>query len=157
MKTVGELIHSLDLANVLAALKSVYTGEGESEEGYRLVWSKLKAMQPQNSSVTVLLSRRGGNWIDVSGLEPGDSQHYAIEFVDWAQWLSMPIKVAPELGAMREAEQLAHCLYEMTFMGYDQADIAENLEDIHDSVEEIKAMTEEERKSLPTFPSSQVN
>lgn len=156
MKTIGELIHSLELEDVLSALKRLYTGEGEDEEGYREVWAKLKTMQPQNTSTTVLLSRRQSGWIDVSGLEPGSSTHYAIEFVEWAQWLSMPIDVAPELRPMLETEQLAHCLYEMTFAGYEQSDIEEKLEEIRDAHEEVMAMTEDEIKSLPTFPLSQV-
>jgi hypothetical protein len=158
----SELIHSLDLEDVLAVLARHYTGESESEEGYRDVWAKLQTMQPKATTFVVVLSKSRNtepddqDWVDVSGRDAGTDTMYAIEFTDWAQWLSMPIEVAPELRPMLEAEQLAHCLHEMTFAGYEESDIEEKLEEIRDAAEEVMNMSEEEIKSLPTFPSSRL-
>ena len=43
-------------------------------------------------------------------------------------------------------EIITHCLFEMTFMGYEEEEIQAELKKINDSVEEIKNMTDEEKK-----------
>lgn len=150
MKTVGELVHSLDLEDIIAALKRLYQGEGESEEGYREVWAKLKVMQPQQTTMTCVLWQAYSlgepfePYVDVSG-DDGSEHSWAIEFRPWSEWLSMPINIDKRLGAMPETEQLAHCLYEMTWAGYDQETVAEHLEDIHEKAEEVKKMLNEEK------------
>ena len=152
MKTVGELIHSLEQEDVLGALKRLYTGENESEEGYREVWAKLRVMQPQATHMTCVLRLTQSfddppePYVDVSG-DDGSGQTWALEFRPWAEWLAMPVKVSAELNAMAETEQLAHCLYEMTFAGYDQADIAEQFEEICYLAEEAIATLEAETKA----------
>jgi hypothetical protein len=153
MVTVGELIHSLKKDDVLAKLKDLYQGPGEDPEGYEEVWEKLKGMQLQTTTITVYISQRqsfsnSNIYIDVSGKEPSEDQLYAIEFVPWPQWLTMEITVAPELEPMSDIEKLAHCLYEMTWAGYSQETIADELEIINDRVEEIKEMFPDENEGI---------
>jgi hypothetical protein len=144
MATVGELIHSLNKADVMAALARLYTGEGEWPEGYEMVWDRLLAMQPKLTTISVYLAGSPSDddppemWIDVSGRQDGSAENWAIEFVEWPEWLSMPVTVSPELADMPDVEKLAHCLYEMTWPGYNPEAIAEKLEDICSSVEEAK-------------------
>src|SRR5580658_2375468 len=144
MPTVGDLIHSLDRAKVLAELARLYSGDGEDPEGYEEMWETLKGLQPKLSEMSVLLGR---SWsvdeppeaiVDVSGIKEGDGEHYAIEYVDWQEWLSMPIIVSEDLQPMSGEEQLAHCLYEMSWAGYSQADIKERCDAILDSADDAK-------------------
>jgi cell division septum initiation protein DivIVA len=44
-----------------------------------------------------------------------------------------------------ELEIIAHCLYEMTFCGFNEEEIKEQFDTINDSIEEYKNMTEEEK------------
>lgn len=152
MPTVGELIHSLDKAKVLGTLPRLYRGKGEDPEGYDQMWDTLKGLQPKFTDMSVVLSRR---WsldkppkprVEVSGIKDGEQQHYAIEFVDWQEWLSMPIIVAEELQPMPSEEQLAHCLYEMSWAGYTQSEIKEQFDTILDRVDEAKEMLDEPTK-----------
>ena len=145
MKTVGELLHSVQKGDVLASLAITYTGEGEDAEGYDKAWDILLTIQPKMTTLSCVLAlvERPVNWkgIDVSGLEAGDTEtHYAIEFVDWAEWLSMPVIVDPSAGDLSEVEQLVHILYEMTWGGYTPATQQEHLEEIQDRYEETKEM-----------------
>lgn len=59
------------------------------------------------------------------------------------------------LKQFSELEIISHCLYEMTFMGYDEKEIQKQLSIIKTTVEEYKNMTAEERqnnsKSLDNF------
>lgn len=50
--------------------------------------------------------------------EHGICMYYALEFMGWDKWLGMSI--APEtLERFAEVEIIAHCLFEMTFTGFD--------------------------------------
>jgi hypothetical protein len=68
------------------------------------VWAILQMMQPALTDTSILLSYRryhgpdDQQYVDVSGTEPGDPQHWAI--VDWAEWLSMPIVLGEGLEDM---------------------------------------------------------
>lgn len=146
MRTVGELMHSLSKARVLAELSTLYNGSGEDPAGYDQMWDTLKSLQPKLTKLSVVLSRRWSldeppePWVDISGVEAGDPQHLAIEYVDWGEWLSMPVHVAPEIQPMSPEEQLAHCLYEMSWAGYTQAVIKEQYDEILDMAEEVKIL-----------------
>lgn len=154
MKTVGELIHSLDKESVLGELANLHKDEGEDAEGYDKMWDELLTLQPKLTKTSVLLSlalsldEESETWIDISGIKEGDNSKYAIEFTDWREWLSMPIKVGDDLLPMSEDHQLAHCLYEMSWAGYTQPEIQERWDRILDSVEEIQAYLEDESKKL---------
>ena len=45
-----------------------------------------------------------------------------------------------------EQEIICHCLFEMTFIDFDQDEIQSKLKSIEDEVAEIKNMTEDEKK-----------
>ena len=146
--TVGELLHSTKKPDVMAVLFHLYTGSGEDPEGYDRMWDTLLRLQPEPTTTSIYLGRTMSDddppepWVDVSGREPNDPQSWAIEFVDWAQWLSMEIEVDPALANMPDEEKLAHCLYEMTWAGYDREAAACRMEELVESVEEAKAQFE---------------
>ena len=77
-----------------------------------------------------------GNWA---------SESYAIEFKPWDEWLGMTI-AEQTLKEFSEPQILAHCLYEMTFVGFNQEEIQKRFEEIFILTEEIKAITNEERE-----------
>ena len=51
------------------------------------------------------------------------------------------------LKEFNQLEIISHCLYEMTFMGYDEETIQQYLADMEKSVEDFKNMTEEEKRA----------
>jgi hypothetical protein len=72
-------------------------------------------------------------------------ESYAIEYTPWGKWLGMSIdQVSSE--NFSEVEIIAHCLWEMTFAGFDQRSIKEKIDELKRIAEEIENMTEEERK-----------
>lgn len=50
------------------------------------------------------------------------------------------------LDRLSAAEIVAHCLWEMTFFGFTQAEIAAERAELERRVAEVEAMTEEEKK-----------
>lgn len=139
--------------------------EAINDEGYESVYNLLRITPAADSAdmeiVVQLVSggQAGGEpYVDVSGRvcnsrnysgEP-DCDSYAIEFKPWEQWLGMEIDpVAFELFS--ETEILAHCLYEMTFVGFDEDEIQKRYQEINSLADEIKALAarEKEEKLIP--------
>ena len=77
---------------------------------------------------------------------------FAIEFTPWKEWLAMEIDkgTANNIELMR-ADIVAHCLYELTFCGYEEEEIAEKMDEINKSMEEVKNMSKEdlEKNTIP--------
>lgn len=70
----------------------------------------------------------------------------ALEFVPWREWLGMTIP-RKLLSDFNEPEIIAHCLYEMTFHGFDEKKIQAEFAEIKKSAEEMKNLTTEELNS----------
>jgi hypothetical protein len=73
------------------------------------------------------------------------SNSYAIEFESWEKWLGM--EIAPEIiENFNELEIISHCLYEMTFCGYEQEEIQKQLQSINKRKDDYKNFSDEEKK-----------
>lgn len=145
--TVGELMHSVSKEAVLASLAMTYTGDGEDPDGYSRMWDQMLDMQPELTDVRCMLSH-SEHGIDVSGIEEGSDVHMAIEFVPWAQWLSMPVVVDPKLGDMSPVEQLCHVFYEIAWGGYTEEDQRGTLDMIDERCDELKQMLENKKRDI---------
>lgn len=61
------------------------------------------------------------------------------------------MEISPEsLLHFSELEIISHCLYEMTFIGFEEKEIQEELKSIEKSIEDYKNMTDEEKKANTT-------
>lgn len=61
------------------------------------------------------------------------------------------MEVSPEsLQHFSELEIISHCLYEMTFAGFEEDEIQEELKSMEKSIEDYKNMTDEEKKANTT-------
>lgn len=142
MKTVGQLVHSLNIDEVLVALHNNYKIPLEDEAKYRSMWAELQRLKPKPTTTTVYINLRKyidteDFYIDVSGLEPNDTEFYGLDFLEWEKWLFMPIKVDTALLPMLETYQMAHCLHEMSVVGYTQEVIKGVVQDIKNNIDEI--------------------
>ena len=71
---------------------------------------------------------------------------WGIEFTPWDEWLGMSID-SETLNTFSKEEIVMHCLWEMTFCGYEQEEIQEKITDLKERVKEIESMSEEELKA----------
>lgn len=150
-----ELIKTHDWQSVELTLVKLYPEQEKSIEGYKEVFQKLLQMTPTESDMQIVLEQQFDeespleSYVHVSGRPPvpedsTQSGDMAIEFVPWAEWLAMSIH--PEaLKEFNELEIISHCLFEMTFAGFDEEKIQQQMDDMEKSVEELKNMTEEEK------------
>lgn len=141
-------------------LIKLYPNQIELINDYRNVFGKLQYLKPEANDMLIVLTEYlddfeensdvENTYVDVSGRklvieENSITNSYAIEFVKWEKWLGM--ELAPEtLENFNELEIIAHCLFEMTFFGYEEEEIQEQFESINDKIEDYRAFSEKEKK-----------
>jgi len=127
-----DLIRNNSWLNVEIQLINLYPDEKKNISAYEDVFSKLLIMPESASDMVIILDKvpdpvsANGYGISVLGVKKDNPkpEHpltslYAIEFESWDKWLSMEI----DTNATREfsePEIIAHCLWEMTFAGFDE-------------------------------------
>jgi hypothetical protein len=167
MMKFKELIEKYPWDDVWATFQKLYPDQEKSCEGYNRVFSELRTIKPVRTKMRLVVEevpeeRNQEACVHVSGKDgtlkkPVHSKHfkddgmgnqeesYAIEYTPWGKWLGMSIdQVSSE--NFSEVEIIAHCLWEMTFAGFDQRSIKEKIDELKRIAEEIENMTEEERK-----------
>lgn len=70
---------------------------------------------------------------------------FALDLVPWEEWLGMELDPSA-FDAYSAPDIVAHCLWEMTFFGFDKETIRKQRDEIEGRAREIDAMTEDERK-----------
>lgn len=156
--TFNKLIKSNHWLSVELTLLDLYPDQSEIIEKYEKVFHALQTLQPIDNDMLIVLTgyeldsddETKSTYIDVSGrkLTPDPNSitdSYAIEFVKWENWLGM--ELAPETKKQfNELEIIAHCLYEMTFCGYEQEEIQEQFDSIQKTADEYESLTDEEKE-----------
>lgn len=113
------------------------TPEDLSDAGYvglhEHVHGRLLMLDPEPSDVVIDITQvedeDGAGAVSVSGIAPGTKERLGLCLTRWEEWLGM--EVAPSaLDRFPAPEIIAHCLYEMSFHGYEQDEIARFREDL---------------------------
>ena len=170
--TFKDLLNRHPWAAVKYRLMELYPGEAYRVDAYAEVYDTLVSLSPCATDMRIVLEEAcqpesdEKPYVDVSGCNStlrkeqeefarygGDPDSeiansevsYGIEFTPWEEWLGMTIEPA-SLEAFDEAAILAHCLWEMTFFGFDQGVIQAQLRELQKTVDELKNMTDEECK-----------
>ena len=155
-----KVIESNNWLSVEMTFIKLYPNQIELINDYRNVFEKLQYLKAETNDMLIVLTEYledfeensdvENTYVDVSGRklvieENSFSNSYAIEFVKWEKWLGM--ELAPEtLENFNELEIISHCLFEMTFFGYEEEEIQEQFESINDKIEDYKAFSENEKK-----------
>ncbi len=153
--TLNQLIQTNAWASVAEILIELYPEEENNIEGYALVYEKLELLHAEETAMYIVLKTLtdeldGESYVDVSGKYKNpttqEEQHaMAIEFTAWSEWLGM--EISPDsLQEFSELEIIAHCLYEMTFAGFEEEEIQEELNTIKKTAEkaEIEQLMQKE-------------
>lgn len=157
MMKLQELIKTNDWQSVELILISLYPDQGKNIEAYKDIFQKLREMAPTESDMQIVLEQQFDeetheeSYVHVSGRQPkpddsNETEDFAIEYVPWSEWLGMSIH-PDSLIDFNQLEIISHCIYEMTFAGFDEEQIQQQMSDMGKSVEEYKNMTEEEKRA----------
>jgi hypothetical protein len=157
---LNDLIKSHNWLSVELTLLQLYPDQEEMLDEYRNVFEKLKITEPaEYDELEIILTEHDSDpnfesekstYVDVSGQkkipEPNDiTNGYAIEFLEWDKWLGMDL-ATETTKKFSDLEIIAHCLYEMTFIDYDEEAIQEQLKSLNDLAKEYKQLTDEEKE-----------
>jgi hypothetical protein len=157
---LNDLIKSYNWLSIELTLLKLYPDQDKMLDEYRNVYEKLKLTEPADyNELEIILTEYDNDpnfesdketYVDVSGQKkvpnPNDiTNGYAIEFLEWDKWLGMDL-AKETIKNFSDLEIIAHCLYEMTFIDYDEEAIQEQFKSLNDNVEEYKKLTEEEKE-----------
>lgn len=144
--TLAEILASVTDADVLSAMRDAYPEEPEGNmDAYaEKVLPSLRQLTPtpRVDTMKVVLGLVTPDqydltdrpYVDVSGSD-GETK-WAIEFTHWAEWLGMEVMV---LNAdMTPAQIVAHCIWEMTWAGFDPSEVAERKAEIDDAASDLE-------------------
>ncbi len=162
----NEIIKNNTWLGVSAILLENYPEEEENIEGYALVFEKLQVLNPEESDMYIELKNvtddfDGEHYVDVGGRYKNpkteeDKAAMALEFTPWNRWLGMEIS-AESLEEFSEPEIIAHCLYEMTFAGFEEKEIQEELKDIKEAAEETELYETVDKDEIMNYINSIIN
>ncbi len=138
-------------------LLQCYPNEKKNISAYEQIFNDLKLMEAVASDISIVVSNEQdafdeSAYVNVSGRENNPKENpneltnsLAIEFTPWNEWLGMDID-KNTLQDFTELEIIAHCLYEMTFMGFEEEEIQSEMDKLKGIADEYKNMSEEEKK-----------
>jgi len=153
----AEIIKSNSWLSVEIVFLQLYPDEKDSISQYESVFNDLKSIKPTLTDISIVVSLEcdeydNEEYINISGYynNPEDrtdeySSSLALEFTSWDKWLGMD-KKKKSLNDFTEFELISHCLFEMTFVSFDQEEIQAEMDKLKHSADEIKNMSEQEKK-----------
>lgn len=142
--TLQEVIQRTSWDEVRQALVLVME-EGEKVESYQPMWDKLQTLTPTvNEEQDVIVLRKASDshsnseddFYDVVIKKPMSMEEYACEFERWEDWLGYYCSQT-DLDKHGDARFIAHCLYEMTFSGFTQEEMQEEVDELVRRIESI--------------------
>lgn len=167
-----ELLTKTHWNEVKLSLLQTYPDAERSLAGFERVFDELLSLTPRRTKVRICLEEVFRESIDeephieVFGKDGtlnkdlSDFHHFsettsaefensetsfALDLVPWEEWLGMGLDPST-LEAYSGPDIIAHCLWEMTFFGFDQETIKEQREELKRHARELDNMTEEEKK-----------
>jgi len=147
MATMKMLFDRVSDADILRELFLEYPEQVSSTRGYRKALDEIRSLDPVVSDITICAELVNDPldeeiYVDVFGRKPNDSDPYAVEFMRWEEWLGSFV----DTGDFSDAQFLAHCLFEMTFVGYSNAEVCAELERINSMAIDATERLENELK-----------
>lgn len=153
--TLKYLILNSTWTNISSLFLEIYPEAEKNLKGYENVFEKLLLIDPEHMDMSIVTTKvKDGEdvYIDVSGLHnhpKNEEENYlqGLELTPWRKWLGMDIS-KDSLNEFSELELIVHCLYEMTFVGFDEDDIERRISSIEKSRKKSETMTEEESNAI---------
>ena len=144
------LVDRVGYLDVYKALKAGYDLTHDTIVAHLNVLYQWKGMEPVLNDKVIIVSRHtdpedGDYWHVNCEIPNSEHDSWAIDFTPWAEWLGMSYRIPK---GMDEVEFVAHCLYEATFYGFKESDIANIYEEVCNNVDEVIAELKPYEKPL---------
>lgn len=153
--TLAEIINTNNWLSVGTILLQLYPDQEENMQAYDRIYHSLQKVDAINSATEIVIEQSYDEEMqsigaaNVYGIDYASQDELtnavALEFTPWNQWLGMGISELTQ-KEFTELEIIAHCLYEMTFVGYNEEEIQEEFARIKGIYDEYKSLTPEQKK-----------
>jgi hypothetical protein len=150
--TLQELLDAYEYADIEDTFASLYKKNYKRNAvGYEEVFETLKECDDVIfSDYSIQISHVDGNdpYEHVNGKKATDDFDVSLSLTPWKEWLGMRISPSVFTGYTSK-EIICHCLWEMTFYGYNEKEIEKVISEIELSIdsskrfESVEAMVEE--------------
>lgn len=110
-----------------------YPSEEKSIDGYEKVYRELHKLEPEISDRLQIYIGVNEHGRDVSGYSNKEKIYYAIEYTPWERWLGYEIH--EDMANFATEDIVADCLWEMTWGGFDQVKIQNQMNELKGSYE----------------------
>ncbi len=128
-----EIIATSDWEIIRKIFLRNYPSQKKSILGYEFVYKKLRAKSPTISSMVLYCNKsepilKGDDQFhDIYGIdgtkrEDGELEKFSLSLTPWSQWLGSSLS-ENILNNYTKEEIISHCLFDMTFHGFSEADI----------------------------------
>jgi hypothetical protein len=87
-------------------------------------------------------------YAEIVGIKEGDDERWGLSFSPWKEWLGMVVR-KETLDTYSASRIVANCLYEMTFHGFTEETIKQEIQKLEDSIKESKEHPERLHKCDP--------
>lgn len=145
---LNDVIKIFSNEEILTRLHEIYPDTKEGKKAYLKVLKELRTLKPSSSQISIDVVKvvdGEETYVDVSGSKTSTKLSYSLEFLPWNKWLGMKIAQGSLLH-YNYLDIVCHCLWEMTFMGFDQEDIAKTVKELADNAKEIKNSLNKKQK-----------
>lgn len=150
-----KLIITTPWEDIKSSILKYYPDQEKSIGGYETIYWKLTSLEPSEEKADMVIhvtkisyeentKTEIDPWYDVHGIngtmneyDPEIEQTYALEFSKWEEWAGMTIDYMT-MEQFSNEDIVAFCMYEMTFFGFEQEAIQEQLDDLNERIDSIK-------------------
>jgi hypothetical protein len=136
------LVMTTEWVDLKKAFLKLYPSQDKNIAGYEEVYYTLLSLEPEETDQTLHIRQNEGYtdddppWFEVYGTDgsmnehaPEHEQTFALEYTSWGKWLSMPVHYMT-MEQHSNIDIVAHCIYGMTFCGFNQETIKESLDEL---------------------------
>lgn len=137
-----DLIKMADETKVLEYLAKV--DDIKYQEKYIMLFRKLKSLEPTYNCDLKIFIVKQKDYLDevihleVLGNKENDDERYALDFVPWSDWVGCEI-VEKSVYLYGLVPFVGECLYEMSFISFEEGIIQQELETLKEIEDRIKS------------------
>ncbi len=127
---------------ILRRLLILYPDEKKSKKGYYSALQVLRLLRPTMSSMNIIVEtipkdEWGDAYISVVGKKNRDLTCWALDYEDWEVWMGYTIHPI-SMKHFSLLDIMCHCLWELTWQGFDQKSIKKRRDEISERLEDVK-------------------
>jgi len=151
---LSDIIHGNNWLSIEMTFRKLYQSEEDDINAHKAAFDELLLLPEGSSDIQIEIRHIKDDeeeYYEVCGIEKiqendeEKTEHLAIEFTPWSEWLGMEISEETE-KQYNELEIISHCLHEMTYAGFTEKEIQNEFSKFKTTVEEYENMTEEEKQ-----------